>query len=67
MSAELTNLWGGSCGVGDTCEGEWAVKYGDGRRTRVRIGRQVTDPGLLLQLPIGPGEVANEVDEADIP
>jgi len=67
MSAELTNLWGGNCGSGDTCPGEWAVKYPAGRRTRIRVGKIVTDPDVLAALPIGPGEVACEVDEADIP
>jgi hypothetical protein len=67
MSVELTALWGGGCGVGDTCPGEWAVRYPDGRRTRVRVGRIVSDPDVLAALPIGPGEVASEVDEADVP
>ena len=67
MSAELTRLWSTNCGVGDTCPGEWAVKHATGRRTRVRVGRIVTDPEVLAALPIGPGEVACEVDEADIP
>ena len=66
MSAELTKIWG-DCGIGDTCPGEWAVKHEDGRRTRVRVGKIVTDPDVLAGLRIGSGEVACEVDEADLP
>jgi hypothetical protein len=65
MPAELTKLWG-ICGTGDTCPGEWAVKHDDGRRTRIRVGKVVTDPEVLAGLRIGPDEVACEVDEADI-
>jgi len=67
MSVKLTTLWSASCGSGDTCPAEIAAEYGDGRRTRIRVGRLVTVPAVLAQLPIGPGEAAVEVDEADIP
>jgi hypothetical protein len=67
MPVKLTTLWSAGCGSGDTCPAEAAAEYDDGRRTRIRVGRQVTDPGLLARLRIGPGEAAVEVDEADIP
>jgi hypothetical protein len=64
MDVELTEIWSSAdCSSGPTCPAEAAAAYPDGRRTRIRVGRRVTDPDILARLNIGPDEVANEVDE----
>jgi len=55
---KLTKVTGGdNCTDGDTCP----ARYDTDRGTVVFVGREVTDPGDLAQLGIGPGETAIEV------
>ncbi len=48
---------GGSCPDGDTCPTLWRTDTG----TRIVQGAPVTDPEVLRQLNLPPGEIAVEV------
>jgi hypothetical protein len=50
---------GGACPDGDTCPTLWRTDAS----TRIVQGAPVTDPGVLSQLNLPPGEIAVEVPD----
>ena len=56
---KLTRIAGDSCADGRTCPAKYATDHG----TKLYIGTVVTDPDVLAQLAIGPGEAAFEVPD----
>jgi hypothetical protein len=61
--AKLTRIRGEECQDGRTCPAVDATS----RETLVVTGTVVTDPGMLAQLAIGPGESAVEIPASLLP
>jgi hypothetical protein len=51
---------GGHCPDGVDCPTQWKTSW----RTRITVGRPVTDPEVLAMLNLPPGEIAVETPEA---
>jgi hypothetical protein len=60
---KLTLVRGGPCPDTRTCP----AVYKSNRRTVLIVGKIVTDPAVLAQAAVGPGEVLSEIPEELLP